>query len=176
MQPTNCFTHLLRFPRFNLCNPMQSLAMQSLMASCHSLQSIQMAFSHGRQRNRLLCTNNSIFANTGTQPWMTAEPLLCTDYSIQFNTKHWQSAVEAAEPSAVHLQFNSCQNTGSQPWMTVEPLLCTYNSIQCNHWQSALDDSGTSAVHPAHQMVCAVLHNAHVALMPLHWGRQPHGD
>ena len=81
-----CFTHLHRFPRFNLCDPMQSLAMQSLVASCHSLKPIQMTYSHGRQRNRLLRTNYSIFANSGTQPWMTAVPLLCTYYSIQCKT------------------------------------------------------------------------------------------
>ena len=86
LQPTTCFTHLHQFPRFNLCNPMQSLAMQSLVASCHSLKSIQMTYSHGRQRNRLLRTNYSIFANIGTQPWMTAVPLLCTYYSIQCKT------------------------------------------------------------------------------------------
>ena len=102
-----CFTHLHRFPRFNLCDPMQSLAMQSLVASCHSLKPIQMTYSHGRQRNRLLRTNYSIFANSGTQPWMTAVPLLCTYYSIQCKTLAVSREDSGTARCAPSYQFNA---------------------------------------------------------------------
>ena len=46
----------------------------------------QMTYSYGRQRIRLLCTNYSILANFGTQPWMTAVPLLCTYNSTLYET------------------------------------------------------------------------------------------
>ena len=106
------------------------------------------------------------------QPWKAAEPSAA--HQLLNLCKQWHSAMDDSGTSAVHLLFNSMQNTGSQPgktaeppavhqhinsmhntgsqpWMTVEPLPCTYNPIQCKHWQSALDDSGTSAVHHAHQ-------------------------